>query len=179
MTNMSLLTHLLACLFGIGSWISINGLWVELPLIVPEIAEGSYLSVLIQISIFGPIFVTVMHRFRPGVLNKTAVNHRPRHCSQLLAMFLLEEDCGSSQYSSRCCPACPNFLPLCCRLHFLGHLPTLHDAPETPLLVHLLCWRGSEWPPPCTSGTGPRCWGGKLCQQHPFFEQDPKRFQCF
>ncbi|XP_068189954.1 riboflavin transporter 2 [Antennarius striatus] len=74
---MSLLTHLLACLFGMGSWISINGLWVELPLIVPQIPEGwylpSYLSVLIQMANIGPLFVTLMHRFRPGVLNETAV----------------------------------------------------------------------------------------------------------
>ncbi|XP_036949668.1 riboflavin transporter 2 isoform X2 [Acanthopagrus latus] len=74
---MSLLTHLLACLFGMGSWISINGLWVELPLIVPQIPEGwylpSYLSVLIQMANIGPLFVTLMHRFRPGALNETAV----------------------------------------------------------------------------------------------------------
>ncbi|KAM8883223.1 riboflavin transporter 2 isoform 1-T2 [Synchiropus picturatus] len=74
---MSLLTHLLACLFGMGSWVSINGLWVELPLIVPQIPEGwylpSYLSVLIQMANVGPLFVTLMHRFRPGALNETAV----------------------------------------------------------------------------------------------------------
>lgn len=74
---MSLLTHLLACLFGMGSWVSINGLWVELPLIVPQIPEGwylpSYLSVLIQMANVGPLFVTLMHRFRPGTLNETAV----------------------------------------------------------------------------------------------------------
>ncbi|KAM4539561.1 riboflavin transporter 2 [Odontesthes bonariensis] len=74
---MSLLTHLLACLFGIGSWVSINGLWVELPLIVPQIPEGwylpSYLSVLIQMANIGPLFVTLMHRFRPDALNETAV----------------------------------------------------------------------------------------------------------
>lgn len=74
---MSLLTHLLACLLGMGSWVSINGLWVELPLIVPHIPEGwylpSYLSVLIQMANVGPLFVTLMHRFRPGALNETAV----------------------------------------------------------------------------------------------------------
>ncbi|XP_068603325.1 riboflavin transporter 2 [Brachionichthys hirsutus] len=74
---MSLLTHLLACLFGMGSWVSINGLWVELPLVVPQIPEGwylpSYLSVLIQMANIGPLFVTLMHRFRPGALNETAV----------------------------------------------------------------------------------------------------------
>ncbi|XP_051925252.1 riboflavin transporter 2 [Hippocampus zosterae] len=74
---MSALTHLLACLFGLGSWVSICGLWVELPLIVPQIPEGwylpSYLSVLIQMANVGPLLVTLMHRFRPGALNETAV----------------------------------------------------------------------------------------------------------
>uniref|UniRef100_A0A665TPT7 Riboflavin transporter n=1 Tax=Echeneis naucrates TaxID=173247 RepID=A0A665TPT7_ECHNA len=74
---MAFLTHLLACLFGMGSWVSINGLWVELPLIVPQIPEGwflpSYLSVLIQMANVGPLFVTLMHRFRPGALNEPAV----------------------------------------------------------------------------------------------------------
>uniref|UniRef100_A0A3B4BJ31 Riboflavin transporter n=1 Tax=Periophthalmus magnuspinnatus TaxID=409849 RepID=A0A3B4BJ31_9GOBI len=74
---MSLLTHILAVLFGMGSWVSINGLWVELPLIVPQIPEGwllpSYLSVLIQMANVGPLFVTLMHRINPGKLNETAV----------------------------------------------------------------------------------------------------------
>ncbi|KAJ3608697.1 hypothetical protein NHX12_023227 [Muraenolepis orangiensis] len=74
---MSLFTHLLACLLGMGSWVSINGLWVELPLLVPQIPEGwylpSYLSVVIQMANVGPLFVTLMHRFRPGKLNETAV----------------------------------------------------------------------------------------------------------
>lgn len=75
--NMSLLTHTLACLFGMGSWVTICGLWVELPLIVPQVPEGwylpSYLSILTQIANIGPLFVTLMHRFQPGKLNETAV----------------------------------------------------------------------------------------------------------
>ena len=47
------LVDLLAVLFGISSWISINGLWVELPLLVQELPEGwalpSYLSVIVQV----------------------------------------------------------------------------------------------------------------------------------
>ncbi|XP_029022681.1 riboflavin transporter 2 [Betta splendens] len=74
---MSLLTHLLACLLGMGSWVSINGLWVELPLVVPQVPEGwylpSYLSVLIQTANVGPLVVTLVHRFRPGALNEAAV----------------------------------------------------------------------------------------------------------
>ncbi|KAG9342783.1 hypothetical protein JZ751_015649 [Albula glossodonta] len=60
-----------------GSWVSINGMWVELPLIVNAIPEGwylpSYLTVLIQMANIGPLFVTLMHRFRPGALNEKAV----------------------------------------------------------------------------------------------------------
>lgn len=74
---MSLLTHVLASLFGMGSWVTICGLWVELPLIVPQVPEGwylpSYLSILTQIANVGPLFVTLMHRFRPGKLDETAV----------------------------------------------------------------------------------------------------------
>ncbi|CAG5956550.1 unnamed protein product [Menidia menidia] len=75
--SMSLLTHLLACLFGVGSWVSINGLWVELPLMVPQVPEGwflpSYLSALIQMANVGPLLVTLTHRFRPSALNEAAV----------------------------------------------------------------------------------------------------------
>ncbi|KAG7317221.1 hypothetical protein KOW79_019519 [Hemibagrus wyckioides] len=74
---MSLLTRILACLFGMGSWVTICGLWVELPLIVPQVPEGwylpSYLSILTQIANVGPLFVTLMHHFQPGKLNETTV----------------------------------------------------------------------------------------------------------
>lgn len=74
---MSLLTHVLACLFGVGSWVAINGMWVELPLVVPRIPEGwylpSYLTVIIQMANVGPLFITLMHRFRPGALDERPV----------------------------------------------------------------------------------------------------------
>ena len=47
------LVDLLAILFGISSWISINGLWVELPMLVSELPEKwalpSYLSIIVQV----------------------------------------------------------------------------------------------------------------------------------
>lgn len=47
------LVDVLAALFGIGAWVAINGLWVELPLLVDQLPEGwnlpSYLSVIIQV----------------------------------------------------------------------------------------------------------------------------------
>lgn len=74
---MSLLTHVLACLFGMGSWVAINGMWVELPLIVHEIPEGwyltSYLTVLIQMANISPLIITLLHHFRPGLLSERPV----------------------------------------------------------------------------------------------------------
>ncbi|NWI28720.1 S52A3 protein, partial [Sula dactylatra] len=74
---MALLTHLLACAFGMGSWVAINGLWVELPLLVRVLPEQwdlpSYITIIIQMANVGPLFVTLMHYFRPGLLKEAAV----------------------------------------------------------------------------------------------------------
>ncbi|XP_074744557.1 solute carrier family 52, riboflavin transporter, member 3 [Strix uralensis] len=74
---MALLTHLLACVFGMGSWVAINGLWVELPLLVTVLPEQwdlpSYITIVIQMANVGPLFVTLMHRFRPGLLKEVTV----------------------------------------------------------------------------------------------------------
>ncbi|KAJ1076794.1 hypothetical protein K5549_010112 [Capra hircus] len=75
--TMALLIHLLVCTFGMGSWVAINGLWVELPLLVAELPEGwylpSYLTVIIQLANIGPLLVTLLHHFRPGCLSEVAV----------------------------------------------------------------------------------------------------------
>ncbi|NXS63719.1 S52A3 protein, partial [Brachypteracias leptosomus] len=74
---MVLLTHLLACAFGTGSWVAVNGLWVELPLLVTVLPEQwdlpSYITIIIQMANVGPLFVTLMHRFRPGLLKEVVV----------------------------------------------------------------------------------------------------------
>lgn len=42
-------------LFGLSSWVAVNGLWMELPLLVPFLPEGwnlpAYLSIIIQVRI--------------------------------------------------------------------------------------------------------------------------------
>lgn len=74
---MSLLFHVLACAFGLGSWVAVNGLWVELPLIVNTLPEGwelpSYLTVIIQLANLGPLLVTFMHKLYPGRLKEHIV----------------------------------------------------------------------------------------------------------
>ncbi|EPQ13028.1 Riboflavin transporter 2 [Myotis brandtii] len=74
---MALLIHLLVCTFGMGSWVAINGIWVELPLLVTELPEGwylpSYLTVIIQLANVGPLLFTLLHHFRPGCVSEVPV----------------------------------------------------------------------------------------------------------
>uniref|UniRef100_A0A8C3WG67 Riboflavin transporter n=1 Tax=Catagonus wagneri TaxID=51154 RepID=A0A8C3WG67_9CETA len=64
------LTHLLVALFGMGSWAAINGIWVELPVVVKDLPEGwslpSYLSVLVALGNLGLLMVTLWRRLGPG-----------------------------------------------------------------------------------------------------------------
>uniref|UniRef100_A0A8C9PYT7 Riboflavin transporter n=1 Tax=Spermophilus dauricus TaxID=99837 RepID=A0A8C9PYT7_SPEDA len=64
------LTHLLVALFGVGSWAAVNGIWVELPVVVKDLPEGwslpSYLSVLVALGNLGLLMVTLWRRLAPG-----------------------------------------------------------------------------------------------------------------
>ncbi|XP_012328721.1 solute carrier family 52, riboflavin transporter, member 2 isoform X2 [Aotus nancymaae] len=64
------LTHLLVALFGMGSWAAVNGIWVELPVVVRDLPEGwnlpSYLSVLVALGNLGLLVVTLWRRLVPG-----------------------------------------------------------------------------------------------------------------
>ncbi|KAG7500030.1 solute carrier family 52, riboflavin transporter, member 2 [Solea senegalensis] len=79
-------THGLMALFAMGSWVSVNSLWVELPVVVSVLPEGwnlpAYLSVLIAFGNLGPIAVTITHHCAPGRLNERLVIH----CIQVLAV---------------------------------------------------------------------------------------------
>ncbi|XP_012615727.1 solute carrier family 52, riboflavin transporter, member 2 isoform X1 [Microcebus murinus] len=60
------LTHLLVALFGMGSWAAVNGIWVELPVVVKELPEGwslpAYLSVCVALGNLGLLVVTLWRR---------------------------------------------------------------------------------------------------------------------
>lgn len=64
------LTHLLVALFGMGSWAAVNGIWVELPVVVKDLPEGwslpSYLSVLVALGNLGLLLVALWRRLAPG-----------------------------------------------------------------------------------------------------------------
>ncbi|KAH9507716.1 hypothetical protein Btru_053522 [Bulinus truncatus] len=61
--NSNLAVFLLVILFGISSWVDINGLWVELPILVQHLPEGwdlpSYMAIIIQVANIAPLTYTV------------------------------------------------------------------------------------------------------------------------
>ncbi|XP_013097511.1 solute carrier family 52, riboflavin transporter, member 3-A isoform X2 [Stomoxys calcitrans] len=65
--NRSIIVDILAILFGIGTWVGINGTFIQLPLLVEVAPEGwslpSYLSVMVQIGNLGPLTYTLIQKF--------------------------------------------------------------------------------------------------------------------
>ena len=71
-------TYVLICLFGLGSWVAVDGLWLELPVLVKDSPEGwnlpSYLTVIIQLANVGPLIYAIVNHFAPKkVHEKTAI----------------------------------------------------------------------------------------------------------
>ncbi|ELU14110.1 hypothetical protein CAPTEDRAFT_180718 [Capitella teleta] len=61
--------YFIVMFFAISSWIDINGLWVEVPLLINDLPEGwnipSYLVIIIQVANIGPLCYTVANRVWP------------------------------------------------------------------------------------------------------------------
>ncbi|KAG0425916.1 hypothetical protein HPB47_026909 [Ixodes persulcatus] len=53
-------------MFGVSAWVSINGLWVQMPLLVPRLPEGwnlgSILVIVIQVANLGPLAYTLARK---------------------------------------------------------------------------------------------------------------------
>lgn len=64
---------ILAMLFGIGSWIGVNSVYQQLPLIVPSAPEGwtlpSYLAVIVQSGNVGPLIYHIVQTYSSTRLN--------------------------------------------------------------------------------------------------------------
>ncbi|KAK9402811.1 solute carrier family 52 riboflavin transporter member 2-like [Crotalus adamanteus] len=88
----ALLPHVLVALFGMGSWVSVNSLWVELPVVVKKLPEGwnlpAYLSVLIALGNIGPVSVTLVHHFAPKRLKEQWLIHAIQVLATATALFL-------------------------------------------------------------------------------------------
>lgn len=67
----------LALLFGMGSWIAITGLWLEMPLLIERLPEGwrlaSHLNIMIQIANIGPLVYWLARKKR--FLNEITATH--------------------------------------------------------------------------------------------------------
>ncbi|XP_055981259.1 solute carrier family 52, riboflavin transporter, member 2 [Sorex fumeus] len=130
------LTHVLVALFGMGSWAAVNGLWVELPVVVKDLPEGwslpAYLSVLVALGNLGLLAVTLWRRLAPDrseqisirvvqalsvvgtallapLWHRVALVAEQQHSVAFLALALL--------LALASCASNVTFLP------FLGHLP--------------------------------------------------------
>ncbi|KAH8359035.1 hypothetical protein KR093_004070, partial [Drosophila rubida] len=71
--NRNWIVDLLAIFFGIGTWLGVNGTFIQLPLLVNEAPEGwslpSYLSVMVQVGNLGPLLYTAFQKYSPWKLN--------------------------------------------------------------------------------------------------------------
>ncbi|OWF37993.1 solute carrier family 52, riboflavin transporter, member 3-B-like [Mizuhopecten yessoensis] len=60
--EVNIFVYILVAMFGTASWLAVNGLWVELPIMVPHLPEGwklpSYLTVITQLANIGPVMLT-------------------------------------------------------------------------------------------------------------------------
>lgn len=63
LSNRRLLVDLLALMFGLGAWIGVNGVYVQLPLLVHDAPEGwslpAHMVMLVQFANLGPILYTL------------------------------------------------------------------------------------------------------------------------
>ncbi|GFY77752.1 solute carrier family 52, riboflavin transporter, member 3-A [Trichonephila inaurata madagascariensis] len=70
---------LLSAGYGLGSWIAMTGLWVELPVLVQRLPEGwalaSQLALFLQVANIGPIIYGFFHHWWPGWATERAATH--------------------------------------------------------------------------------------------------------
>lgn len=63
LSNRKVLVDVLALLFGIGAWVGVNGIYVQLPLLVNTAPEGwnlsAYMVMVVQFANLGPILYTL------------------------------------------------------------------------------------------------------------------------
>ncbi|XP_051159715.1 solute carrier family 52, riboflavin transporter, member 3-A-like [Leptopilina boulardi] len=71
------LVDILALLFGLGAWIGINGIYVQLPLLVNNAPEGwtlpAYMVMLVQIANLGPLLYTLYVKYSSCIGDKTII----------------------------------------------------------------------------------------------------------
>lgn len=65
---------ILVALFGLSTWLNINGVWAEMPLLVPNVSGSwnlpSYLSLVVQLANIGPAVYILLHYWFPKVITQ-------------------------------------------------------------------------------------------------------------
>lgn len=68
--GVNVLVFLLVTVFGVGSWISVNAIFVELPMLVHSLPEGSYLpsylALIVELANIGPFIFVVANSMYPS-----------------------------------------------------------------------------------------------------------------
>ena len=63
-TERVILVDILAILFGISSWVEVNGVWVQTPILVQKLPEqwnlSSYIVMITQLANIGPIVYSIL-----------------------------------------------------------------------------------------------------------------------
>ncbi|XP_023288429.1 solute carrier family 52, riboflavin transporter, member 3-A isoform X2 [Orussus abietinus] len=67
LSNRKIVVDVLALMFGMGAWMGINGIFVQLPLLVNNTPEGwnlpAYMVILVQVANLGPILYTLYVKY--------------------------------------------------------------------------------------------------------------------
>ncbi|XP_076164971.1 solute carrier family 52, riboflavin transporter, member 3-B [Ptiloglossa arizonensis] len=74
LSNRRLIVDLLALMFGLGAWIGVNGIYVQLPLLVNNSPEGwslpAHMVMLVQFANLGPILYTMYIKYSAWACDK-------------------------------------------------------------------------------------------------------------
>uniref|UniRef100_A0A8D8WZM1 Riboflavin transporter n=1 Tax=Cacopsylla melanoneura TaxID=428564 RepID=A0A8D8WZM1_9HEMI len=135
-----------ALLFGIGTWVLINGMFTQLPLLVKTAPEGwslpSYLVILIQLANIGPIAYSVLRIGFPQYLHETCLIYVVMilGCVSMLYMALYYQETSplvSSPHSTHLFLATFLIALVCCTSSVL-FTPFMGKFPEVYLISYLL-----------------------------------------
>ncbi|CAF1370264.1 unnamed protein product, partial [Didymodactylos carnosus] len=82
-THKSVFIYICVVCFGIGTWLDLNGVWIQIPLIVDKVPEGwefsAYLGLMSNLANIGPLSVVLLRRS----INKSTAYEVPANFSIL------------------------------------------------------------------------------------------------
>ncbi|XP_067144115.1 solute carrier family 52, riboflavin transporter, member 3-A-like isoform X1 [Centruroides vittatus] len=91
--NRSYLIDTLSLFYGIGSWIAMTGLWVELPVLTPKLPEGwslaSRLALVLQFANVSCIIYGIGKRYWPRYFNEVTGTHAQMLIGALSCILLI------------------------------------------------------------------------------------------